>query len=108
MSSGRKEQNSPLWNIALPTWSDDAYLTDLTRGAIRTVLNRQFDFDFANGRTRGPIVVQGLPVELDGFLGAGSQVVYRTARDHNSREFWHISAVSGAVPFDNQRVRSGH
>jgi len=71
-------------------------------------LGRQLDLNFPNSRARGPIGVQGLPVELDGFLGAGSQLLYRTPCDHNGREFWNVSAIADAVPFNDQRVRSDH
>jgi hypothetical protein len=71
-------------------------------------LDRQFDLNFPNGRARGPISVQCLPVELDGFLGASSEVLYRISCDHNGREFGDVSAIVGAVAFNDQRVRSDH
>jgi len=47
--------------------------------------------------------VQGLPVKLDGFLGAGSQIVDRIPGNHIGREFWYVSAIVGAVPFNDRR-----
>jgi hypothetical protein len=79
----------------------NAHPTELLRPVVRTALDRQFDLDFPDGRARGAIGVQGLPVNLNSFLGAGNQVLYRTPRDQNGRKFWYVNAIAGTVPFDN-------
>src|ERR1017187_10436990 len=73
-----------------------------------SAVDRQFDLDFPNDRGRGSIGVQGLPVDVDGFLGAGNQVFNGTPGDQNRWEFWYVTTIAGTVPFDDQRVLSHH
>jgi hypothetical protein len=76
--------------------------------AVMIALDWQFDLDFPNRRGRRSISVQGLPKEADGFLGAGSQILYGVSRNQNSWEFRHVAAIADAVSFDDQRVLSDH
>jgi len=70
-------------------------------------LDRKFDLDFPIRRGRGPIGVQGLPVGADDFLGPGSQIFSGVPRDQNGGEFWHVAAIAGAGPFNDQRGPRG-